>query len=71
MPEVARWPTNPIYLFLDATCVKVRDGGRVVLSMAALVAVGVASTGERRILAAQRQLSIALATIWDGPNDQG
>ncbi len=37
------------YLFLDATYVKVRDGGRVV-SMAALVAVGVASTGERRIL---------------------
>ncbi len=37
------------YLWLDATYVKVRDGGRVV-SMAALVAVGVASTGERRIL---------------------
>jgi len=37
------------YLFCDATYVKVRDGGRVV-SMAALVAVGVASTGERRIL---------------------
>ena len=37
------------YLFLDATYVKVRDGGRVV-SMAALVAVGVASTDERRIL---------------------
>src|SRR5450759_1428892 len=36
------------YLFLDATYVKVRDGGRVV-SMAALVAVGVAATGERRI----------------------
>jgi transposase-like protein len=37
------------YLFLDATYVKVRDAGRVV-SMAALVAVGVATTGERRIL---------------------
>ncbi len=37
------------YLFLDATYVKVREGGRVV-SMATLVAVGVASTGERRIL---------------------
>src|SRR5664280_1951577 len=37
------------YLFCDATYVKVRDGGRVV-GMAALVAVGVASTGERRIL---------------------
>jgi hypothetical protein len=38
-----------LYLFCDATYVKVRDGGRVV-GMAALVAVGVASTGERRIL---------------------
>jgi transposase-like protein len=37
------------YLWLDATYVKVRDGGRVV-SMAALVASGVASSGERRIL---------------------
>jgi len=37
------------YLFLDATYVKVREGGRVV-SMAALVAVGVASSGERRIV---------------------
>src|SRR5450759_2316224 len=37
------------YLWLDAMYVKVRDAGRVV-SMAALVAVGVAATGERRIL---------------------
>jgi transposase-like protein len=37
------------YLWLDATYLKVREGGRVV-SMAALVAVGVALTGERRIL---------------------
>jgi putative transposase len=37
------------YLWLDATYVKVRDAGRVV-SMAALVAIGVASTGERRVL---------------------
>jgi transposase-like protein len=37
------------YLWLDATYVKVRDGGRVV-SMAALVATGVATSGERRIL---------------------
>ena len=37
------------YLFLDATYLKVREGGRVV-SMAALVAVGVLATGERRIL---------------------
>ena len=37
------------YLWLDATYVKVREGGRVV-SMAALVATGVALTGERRVL---------------------
>jgi transposase-like protein len=37
------------YLWLDATYVKVRDGGRVV-NMAALVAIGVSTTGERRIL---------------------
>lgn len=37
------------YLWLDATYVKVREGGRVV-SMAALVATGVAATGERRVL---------------------
>ena len=41
----ARYP----YLWLDATYVKVREAGRVV-AMAALVAVGVAHTGERRIL---------------------
>ena len=37
------------YLWLDATYVKVRDGGRVV-NMAALVAIGVATSGERRVL---------------------
>jgi putative transposase len=37
------------YLWLDATYVKVRDDGRVV-SMAALVAIGVSATGERRIV---------------------
>jgi putative transposase len=37
------------YLWLDATYVKVREGGRVV-SMAMLVATGVALTGERRVL---------------------
>jgi len=37
------------YVWLDATYLKVREGGRVV-SMAALVAVGVALTGERRVL---------------------
>jgi putative transposase len=37
------------YVWLDATYVKVREGGRVV-SMAALVATGVAASGERRVL---------------------
>jgi len=37
------------YVFFDATYLKVREAGRVV-SMAALVATGVAMTGERRIL---------------------
>jgi putative transposase len=37
------------YLWLDATYVKVRDDGRVV-NMAALVATGVDTSGERRIL---------------------
>jgi putative transposase len=37
------------YLWLDATYVKVREGGRVV-SMAVLVATGVALSGERRVL---------------------
>ncbi len=37
------------YLWLDATYLKVREAGRVV-SMAALVATGVATTGERRVL---------------------
>ena len=37
------------YLWLDATYLKVREAGRVV-SMAALVATGVAASGERRIL---------------------
>jgi len=37
------------YLWLDATYLKVRESGRVV-SMAALVAIGVAASGERRVL---------------------
>ena len=37
------------YLWLDATYLKVREGGRVV-AMAALIATGVALTGERRVL---------------------
>lgn len=37
------------YVWLDATVVKVREGGRVV-NMAAVVAVGVTRTGEREVL---------------------
>lgn len=53
--EVEAFRSRPLadtaypYLWLDATYLKVREGGRVV-SMAALVAVGVAMTGERRVL---------------------
>lgn len=53
--EVETFRSRPLgdepypYLWLDATYVKVREAGRVV-AMAALVATGVASTGERRIL---------------------
>lgn len=53
--EVAAFRSRPLgesafpYLWLDATYLKVRDAGRVA-SMAALVAVGVAATGERRVL---------------------
>ncbi len=53
--EVAAFRSRPLadaaypYLWLDATYLKVRDGGRVV-SMAALVATGVAGSGERRVL---------------------
>ena len=53
--EVEAFRSRPLsdtaypYLWLDATYLKVREGGRVV-SMAALVAVGVALSGERRVL---------------------
>jgi putative transposase len=43
------------YLWLDATYVKIREAGRVT-SMAALVATGVAVTGERRILGLELEL---------------
>ena len=64
--EVAAFRCRPLgdvaypYLWLDATYVKVREAGRVV-SMAALVATGVAATGERRVL------GVELAT----GNDEG
>jgi transposase-like protein len=53
--EVERFRSRPLsetafpYVWLDATYLKVRETGRVV-SMAALVAVGVALSGERRVL---------------------
>jgi putative transposase len=52
--EVATFRNRPLaeaypYVFFDATYLKVREAGRVV-SMAALVATGVAMSGERRIL---------------------
>ena len=53
--EVEAFRSRPLageaypYLWLDATYLKVREAGRVV-SLAALVAVGVATTGERRVL---------------------
>jgi putative transposase len=52
--EVERFRTRRLdgpypYLWLDATFVKVRDGGRVV-SMAVVIAIGVRATGEREVL---------------------
>jgi transposase-like protein len=53
--EVRAFRSRPLgdtahpYLWLDATYLKVREGGRVV-SMAVLVATGVSVTGERRVL---------------------
>ena len=52
--EVERVRHRPLagaypYVWLDATCVKVRAGGRVI-SMAVVVAIGVRSSGERDVL---------------------
>src|SRR4051812_43537080 len=52
--EVERFRQRPLegtypYVWLDATFVKVRDGGRVV-SMAIVVAIGVTASGEREVL---------------------
>ena len=54
--EVEAFRSRPLgdmaypYLWLDATYLRVREGGRPPAGTAALVAVGVAATGERRIL---------------------
>lgn len=59
--EVERFRTRPLtgaypYLWLDATFLKVRDGGRVV-SMAVVVAIGVRRSGEREVLGFEVGLS--------------
>lgn len=53
------------YLWLDATYVKVREGGRVV-AMAALVATGVATSGERRILGLELAAGNDEGSAWPG-----
>jgi len=52
--EVNRWRRRPLngeypYLWLDATYVKIREGG-VVISQAIVIAYGVRATGEREVL---------------------
>ena len=69
--EVERFRCRPLtgerypYLWLDATYLKVREGGRVV-SMAALVAVGVAATGERRVLGLELAPGHDEGSAWPG-----
>jgi transposase-like protein len=53
------------YLWLDATYVKVREGGRVT-AMAALVATGVAHSGERRILGLELAAGNDEGSAWPG-----
>jgi len=52
--EIERWRNRPLprcfpYLWLDATYVKVREGGRV-LSQAVIIAYGVKEDGEREVI---------------------
>ena len=69
--EVAAFRSRPLgdlacpYLWLDATYLKVREAGRVV-SMAALVAIGVASTGERRVLGLELAAGNDEGSAWPG-----
>jgi putative transposase len=69
--EVEAFRTRPLtgerfhYLWLDATYLKVREGGRVV-SMAALIAVGVATTGERRVLGLELAPGNDEGSAWPG-----
>jgi transposase-like protein len=53
------------YLWLDATYVKVREGGRVV-NMAALVAIGVSMSGERRVLGLDLAAGHTEGGAWPG-----
>ncbi len=53
------------YCWLDATYVKVRDAGRVV-SMACLVAIGVAASGERRVLGLDLAAGNDEGNAWSG-----
>jgi putative transposase len=69
--EVEAFRSRPLgdtgypYLSLDATYLKVREAGRVV-NMAALVATGVAWTGERRILGLELSPGHAEGSAWPG-----
>lgn len=47
------------YLWLDATCVKCRDGGRIV-NVAVVIAIGVNTTGQREVL------GMDIVTVEDG-----
>jgi putative transposase len=69
--EVETFRSRPLgdepypYLWLDATYVKVREAGRVT-SMAALVATGVAQSGERRILGLELAAGNDEGSAWPG-----
>lgn len=69
--EVDRFRSRPLgelacpYLWLDATYLKVREGGRVV-SMACLVATGVAANGERRVLGLELSPGNDEGSAWPG-----
>ncbi|MEW6224171.1 MAG: IS256 family transposase [Chloroflexota bacterium] len=69
--EVTAFRSRPLaeaafpYLWLDATYLKVREGGRVV-SMACLVATGVAATGERRVLGLELAAGNDEGSAWPG-----
>ena len=59
-PLEGAWP----YLWLDATCVKVREGGRIV-SRAVIIAVAVNEDGKREVLGVTTGPSEA-ETFWKG-----